>query len=98
VGNRGIGGWSSRQLSLLGRRPAYNAPKKTLELKFVKRRSGMSGGFRKIRKWPFRIERPPPKRKKDFVHGVIAGNMGAPATRDSFAAQKKQLDDSENLN
>jgi hypothetical protein len=37
---------------------------------------------------------PPPKRKKkkkrEIVHGVIAGNVEAPATRDSFAPQKKK--------
>jgi hypothetical protein len=58
----GIGGWSSRQLSPLGRRvSAYEALKTTLELEFVRRAHGMSSGFRKIRKWTLWRGRPPPE-------------------------------------
>jgi hypothetical protein len=43
-----IWGWSSRQLSRLGRGgPTYKTLKKTLELEFVKRANGMCSGFRK---------------------------------------------------
>jgi hypothetical protein len=60
-----MGRWSSRQLSLLGRRvSAYEALKKTLDLEFVKRARGMSSGLWKIRKWTLWRGRPPPKRKK----------------------------------
>jgi hypothetical protein len=42
----GIGGWSSKQLSPLGRRVSvYEVLKKTLELEFVKRARRMSAGF-----------------------------------------------------
>jgi hypothetical protein len=45
-----IRGWSSRQLSPLGRRgPACNSLKKTLQLKVMKRTYGMSSGFWKIK-------------------------------------------------
>jgi hypothetical protein len=62
---KGIGGWSSGQLSPLGRRaPAYKTVKKALDLEIVKQTNGMSSGFREIRKWALWRDRPPPKRKK----------------------------------
>jgi hypothetical protein len=79
-----IRGWSSKQLSPLGRRVlAYEALKKTLELEFVKRACGMSSGFRKIWKWTLWKGRPPPKRKrkkKGTADTRGAGNVGALAT------------------
>jgi hypothetical protein len=61
----GIGGWSSRQLSPLGKRvSAYETLKKAQELKFLKIARGMSSGFRRIRKLTLRRGRPPLKRKK----------------------------------
>jgi hypothetical protein len=61
----GIAGWSSRQISPLGRRvSAYEVLKKTLELEFVKRACGLSSGFRKMRKWTLWRGRPSPKRNK----------------------------------
>jgi hypothetical protein len=42
----------------------------------------------------------PSETEKEILYGVGAGNVGASATRDSFAHQKKKKkeDDSENLN
>jgi hypothetical protein len=63
----GIGGWSKRQLSPLGKRVlAYVAVKKNLELEFVKRACRMFSGFRKINKWTLWRGTPPPKRKKNM--------------------------------
>jgi hypothetical protein len=62
----GIGGWSPRHLSPLGRiGPIYKTLKKTLELEFVMRANGMSSGFQKMRKWTLWAGRPPPTRKRD---------------------------------
>jgi hypothetical protein len=47
----------------------------------------MSSGFREMRKWTLWRSKPPPKRKKYIVHGIGAGNVGSPATRDSFAGR-----------
>jgi hypothetical protein len=61
----GIRGWSSGQLSPLGRiGPAYKTLKKILELEFVKRTNGTSNGFQKMRKETLLRGRPPPKGKK----------------------------------
>jgi hypothetical protein len=60
-----MGGWSSKQLSLLGKSVSvYKTPKKTLELEFVKRENGMSSVSREIRKWALSRGRPPSKQKK----------------------------------
>jgi hypothetical protein len=48
----GIGGWSSGQLSPLGRGgPMYKTLEKTLELEFVKRANGMASRLLKVRNW-----------------------------------------------
>jgi hypothetical protein len=61
-----IGGWSSGQLSLLGRGgPTYKILKMTLELEFLKRALGMSIGLQQMRNWTLWRGRPPPKRKKE---------------------------------
>jgi hypothetical protein len=59
-----IRGWSSGQLSSLGRGPTYKNVKKILELEFMmKRANGMSSGLRRMRDQT--VEgRPPPKWKK----------------------------------
>jgi hypothetical protein len=60
-----IRGWSSKQLSQLGRRVlTYKTLKKTLEPEFVKQAHGMSSRFREIRKWTLWRGKPPRKRKK----------------------------------
>jgi hypothetical protein len=46
----------------------------------------MSSGFRKWTLW----EVNPSKMKKEIVHGVGGGNVGALASRDSFAPQKEK--------
>jgi hypothetical protein len=80
----GSGGWSSRQLSPLGKRgPAYKILKNTLELEFVRRVNRMSSEFRKMRKLTLWISRSPPKRKRDRARR--SRKCAAPATRDNFA-------------
>jgi hypothetical protein len=61
-----IRGWSSGQLSPLGRGgPTYKILKMALELEFVKRAPGISIGLRQMRNWTLWRGRPPPKRKKE---------------------------------
>jgi hypothetical protein len=65
----GIGGWSSRELSPLGRRrSAYRTLKKTLELEFVKRATGMFGGLQEVRNSTLlRYQHPPERQNKDWT-------------------------------
>jgi hypothetical protein len=61
----GIGGWSLRQLSPLGRRgPTYKIFEKTLELESVKQAKGMPSELQTSKHWILWRGRPPPKRKK----------------------------------
>jgi hypothetical protein len=64
-----IRGWSSRQLSPLGRRgSAYKTLEKTLELEFVKRATGMFGGLREVRNSTlWRYQHPPERQNKDWL-------------------------------
>jgi hypothetical protein len=60
-----IGGWSSGQLSPLGRRgPTYKILKKTLDLRFTKQADEMPSGLQRSKHWTLWRGRPPPKRKK----------------------------------
>jgi hypothetical protein len=45
-------------------------------LETAKQIVGTPSGLRKIRKWTLWRGRPPPKRKKEFVYGVRAGQCG----------------------
>jgi hypothetical protein len=58
---------------------AYKALKNILELEFVKRASGISSGFRKIKKWTLWSGRPL-RNEIENVHGVRTGYVGAQAT------------------
>jgi hypothetical protein len=62
----GIGGWSSGQLSPLGRGgPTYKTLKNILELEFVKRANRMSSRLQRIMDWTLCRGRPPQKGKRN---------------------------------
>jgi hypothetical protein len=61
-----IGGWSSTQLSPLGRGGlTYKALRMFLELKFVKQANRMSSRLQRMMNWTFWRGWPPPKQKRN---------------------------------
>jgi hypothetical protein len=68
-----IGGWSSGQLSPLGRRgPTYKTLKKTLELQFAKQADEMSSGLQTSKHWTVWRGRPPQNKRRNSIRVRVA--------------------------
>jgi hypothetical protein len=88
------------QLRLGSERTSNGRYRRAIRLETVKRAVGISSGLRKIRNWTLWRGRTPPKRKSTSSVSVRrVGNVGAPATRDSYSLPlgRKREKNEENL-